>query len=117
MPGPVNHVIASASSHVPGLRRLPMLKLLALAEVAFLAHRHATRLDPNERRRLYELVKIGGKTHHFSRAELNELSALLAKTEPRLFVGEAADRLSPIPLPKVLVRGRRKRGQAPEPAE
>jgi hypothetical protein len=33
---------------------------------------------------------------------------LLAKMEPRLFVGEAADRLSPIPLPTVLVRGRRK---------
>ena len=108
MPGPVNHAIASASSHVPGLKRLPMLKVLAIAEVALLAHRHARRLDDSDRRRLYEIVKSSGKTHRMSRAELNELSMLLAKMEPRLFVGEAADRLSPIPLPKVLVRGRRK---------
>ena len=44
------------------------------------------------------------------RRERDELSELLAKVEPREFVGEAADRLSPVPLPKRLTHGRGRSG-------
>jgi hypothetical protein len=33
----------------------------------------------------------------------------VAKAEPRLFVGEVAEKLSPIKLPQRIVRGRRRR--------
>jgi hypothetical protein len=101
----LRHVIARA----PGLRRLPVLKVLAVAEIALLAHDHVTRLDREERRRLVELVRRGhGRPSHLSDAEREELDALVAKAEPRLFAGLVADKLSPIPLPKRIVHGPRR---------
>jgi hypothetical protein len=87
-----------------------MFKLLAIAEIAVLARRHALRLTPPERRRLVELLRKGrGRGRNLEPAEREELAALVAKVEPRLFVGSAADRLSPFPLPRRLVEGRRRR--------
>jgi hypothetical protein len=87
------------------LKRLPLLKLLALAEVMMLAREHVTRLDSRERRRLLELVRIGrGRRRNLSPREREELSRLLAKTEPRLFLGNAADKLSPVPVPQPVRR-------------
>jgi hypothetical protein len=81
-------------------RRIPLLKLLAIAEVAMLARDHVSRLDRGERRRLVELVRIGrGRRRNLSEREREELSRLVAKAEPRLFLGAAADKLSPVPLP------------------
>ncbi len=37
------------------------------------------------------------------------IGALVAKLEPRLFVGSAADRLSPMPVPKRLLYGSRRK--------
>jgi energy-coupling factor transporter ATP-binding protein EcfA2 len=93
---------------MPGLRRLPAAKVLALAEIALLAREHVTRLDPQERRRFLALVRRArGRTSKLSARERAELTALVAKVNPRLFVGLVADKLSPVPLPRRVVRGRR----------
>ena len=104
-------VLTHGASRVPGLRRLPVLKLLAIGEIALLARTHVQKLDAGERRRLLELLrKAHGRPSHLSTEEHDELSRLVAKAEPRLFAGLAADRLSPVPLPRRVVEGRRRRG-------
>jgi hypothetical protein len=101
----INRVIDRGARRIPGLRRLPMLKLLALGEVALLAQEHLSKLDRNERRRLVELVRIGrGRRRNLSAREQDELSRLVAKAEPRAFAAAAAQKLSPVPIPGPLVR-------------
>lgn len=98
------------AGRIPGLRRLPILKLLAVGEIALLARSHIAKLDPAERRRFIDLLRKGhGRPSNLSQAEREELSKLVAKAEPRLFAGLAADKLSPVPLPRRVVRGPRKR--------
>lgn len=93
---------------MPALKRVPVLKLLAAAELVLLARDHAARLTPAERRRLVALVRIGrGRRRNLSPEHQQELAALIAKTEPRALVGTAAERLSPVPLPRRLLYGRR----------
>lgn len=88
-----------------GARFAPML---TAAELAWLATRHVGRLDSFERRRLIALArKSHGRPGALSKAERAELGALLAALEPRLFVGSAVKRLSPVPLPKRLLFGPR----------
>jgi hypothetical protein len=92
------------------LRHVPIVRLLAVAEVALVAHDHVARLEPQERRRILELVRIGrGRPQRLSEAQREELRQLVAKSEPRLFVGEVAEKLSPVKLPGRIVRGRKKR--------
>ncbi len=106
--GPAAHALAAASRRVPVLKRLPVLRLLALGEVLLLARDHFERLSPDERHRLVALVRHGrGRPKNLSQRDRDELSDLLAKVEPRAFVGEAAERLSPVPLPKRLTHGPR----------
>ena len=109
--GATKAVIAKGASRVPGLKRLPIYKVIAIGEVALLARSHAVRLDRDERRRLAALIRKGrGRASRLTEPDRDELRELVAKTEPRLFVGLAADALSPLPLPRRLVRGpRRKR--------
>ena len=95
---------------IPGLRRLPVLKLLAIGEIALLARSHLYRLEPDERRRLISLLRAGrGNPRKLSDADREELQRLVAKTEPRLFAGMTADKLSPLPLPRRVVHGPRRR--------
>jgi hypothetical protein len=102
--------IGRAASRVPGLKRLPIMKLLAIAEIAVIARDHIERLEPHERRRIVELVRRGrGRPSNLSPREREELAKLVAKAEPRLFAGVAAEKLSPVPLPKRFVQGPRKR--------
>jgi hypothetical protein len=104
-------VLTHGVSRVPGLRRLPVFKLLAIGEIALLARSHIQKLDPDERRRFVELLREGrGRPSNLSAAERDELSRLVAKAEPRLFAGGVVDKLSPVPLPRRLVQGRRPRG-------
>jgi hypothetical protein len=106
----VTRSLARAAGHVPGVRRVPVLKLLSIAEVAMLAREHLTRLSPAERRRLVVLVREGrGRPSNLGPGEREELHALVAKLEPRLLAGAAVDRLSPVPLPRRLVYGRGRR--------
>jgi hypothetical protein len=106
----IRHGLVRGVGRIPGLRRLPMLKVLAIGEIALLARSHIAKLDAAERHRFIELMrKARGRPRHLSLDEREELSALVAKAEPRLFAGLAADRLSPIPLPGRLIRGPRRR--------
>jgi hypothetical protein len=102
--------LVHGAGRVPGLRRLPVMKVLAVGEIALLARDHAAKLDPDERRRLVELIRAGrGRPKNLSPDERDELEALVAKVEPRLFLGLTADKLSPVPLPRRVVEGRRRR--------
>jgi hypothetical protein len=108
--GLVNNAVARAARRVPGLKRLPVMKLLAIGEILVLAREHLERLEPAERRRVVELVRRGrGRRSHLTQREREELARLVAKAEPRLFAGTAAEKLSPVPLPKRVVRGPRRR--------
>lgn len=85
------------------LRRLPLFRLLAAAEIAMLARRHLRNLDPGERRRLAELVRRGlGMTP----AERDELRGLLSRLDPGAFAGAALDAISPVGLPRRFTRRR-----------
>jgi hypothetical protein len=88
------------------VRAIPFFKILAIAQVALLARRHIVALTPMERRRLAELVRHG---HHLSADERHELRDLVMKLEPRAFAVYAADKMSPFPLPKRMLGGRRRR--------
>jgi hypothetical protein len=101
-----NRLLAHGISRVPGLKRIPIFKLLALAEVAILAKAHYGRLSAAERSRLFQLVKTSrGRSGNLTQSERDELAGLVNKMEPRMFAGTAANQLSPIPLPKRLTHG------------
>ena len=89
------------------LRRMPLFKLLAVAQTALLARRHLQRLDASDRRRLSELVRRG---RGMDRAERDELRRLLGKLEPRAFAVTTARAFSPVPLPRWLA-GRSRSGR------
>jgi hypothetical protein len=105
--GPVTHSVGKITEKVPGLRRVPVVRLLSAAEVALLARDHLVRLEPAERRRLLHLVRVGhGRRARLTAAERRELEALVIKLEPRRLMGDAVHRLSPLPLPHRLLYGR-----------
>lgn len=81
-------------------KKLPFLKIFAIAQVALLVRRHLRGLDKTERSRLLELGRKGTK---LTPAERVELRALVNKMEPKSFVLGAADKISPVPLPRWLV--------------
>ena len=87
------------------LRRMPLFRLLAIAQTVRLARRHFQALDADDRRRLGELVRRGRR---MDKAERDELRRLLAKLEPRAFAAATANAFSPVPLPRGLA-GRPKR--------
>jgi hypothetical protein len=104
----ITRSLGHAATHVPGLRRLPVFKLISIAEVGLLARDHLLRLTPAERHRLIELVRVArGRPSRLSATDREELAGLVAKLEPRLLAGEAVDRISPVPLPKRVTRGKR----------
>jgi hypothetical protein len=106
MARPVVTLLGRTAQHVPGLRRLPILKLVMLGEIAVLARAHISKLEPAEWRRLGELIRIArGRPSNLSARQRRELESLIAKAEPRLFAGEAVDRLAPVPVPTRLLYG------------
>jgi hypothetical protein len=89
--------VARAAQRLPGLKRLPLARLVLLAEVAVLAKAHYELLTPNERRRLVVLIRDArGMPRNLSERERRELRKLVAKVEPKLFATEAAQRFSPL---------------------
>jgi len=87
-------------------RGVPIAWVLLVGEVALLAGRHLARLDRGERRRLMALVgRSRGRPGSLSASDRRELHTLVARLEPRLFVGTALRRISPAPLPKRLLYG------------
>jgi hypothetical protein len=80
-------------------RRMPFLRVIAIAQLLLLARRHFNKLDSSDRRRLRELV---GRGRSMSSAERGELFRLLSKVEPRALAAATADAFSPLPLPRRL---------------
>ena len=110
MPGRLStEAIGRIARRHPRLRRLPATTLIEIGEIVLLARDHLQKLEPHERRRVVALMRIGrGRPRNLTRAQRDELTGLVAKAEPRLFFGLAADKLSPVPLPKRLVFGGRR---------
>jgi antitoxin (DNA-binding transcriptional repressor) of toxin-antitoxin stability system len=82
---------------VRAARGIPVARLIAIGELLLLAREHITRLEPEERRRVVELVRRGARPRgRLSGRERRELEALIAKAEPRLFAREAVRKFSPI---------------------
>ena len=97
--------LGRAAQRLPGLRRLPVMRLLLLGEVILLARAHIERLTPAERRRLVLLMREArGRPSTLSSRKHDELQALIAKADPKLFATTAAGKLSPLPLPRMLTR-------------
>jgi hypothetical protein len=87
---------------------VPLARLLLVGELTLMGWRHLARLDRDERRRLVALlVRARGRRRTLTRGERRELALLLARLEPRLFLGSAVKRLSPVPVPKRLLYGKR----------
>jgi hypothetical protein len=106
--GPVGRAAGRAAERVPGVRHVPVLKLLVAAEIAMMAHDHLTKLSPQERRRLFELVRIGhGRRRNLSDEQREELTELISRIEPRLLFGQALSKVSPVHLPRRVVYGPR----------
>jgi hypothetical protein len=104
-------VLRSAIARSP-LKRLkhgvPLAWVLLAGEVTLSAAKQASRLDGAQRRRLIALArKSGGRPSSLNEHERKELSILLADLQPRLFFGSTLKRMSPMPLPKRLLYGRR----------
>jgi hypothetical protein len=85
-------------------KAVPLARLLTAAQVVMMARSHWHRLETYERRRVLYLVRRG---RGLSIAERAELARLVAKADARLFAGLVAQRFSPVPLPRRIVRGKR----------
>jgi hypothetical protein len=93
------HLVSRTLTRVRVLRKLPLVRVVAVAEVVILANEHVHKLEPQERRRLIELVKRGrARPSHLSARERRELTALLAKAEPKQFVSRAMEKITGVPV-------------------
>jgi hypothetical protein len=78
------------------------------AEIAAMAWTHLAMLNGVQRRRLLALLgRARGRPGSLSDSEREELRALVAILQPRLFLGAATSRLSPLPVPKRVLYGPR----------
>jgi hypothetical protein len=98
MPTPfANVALARAAERLPGLRRLPLARLVIVAELAILAKAHLDRLKPAERRRLLVLLREArGIPKNLSDRDRREFEKLVAKLEPKIFANTAVDKFSPV---------------------
>jgi hypothetical protein len=89
--------VARAAQRLPGLKRLPLARLVLLAEVALLAKTHYEMLTPTERRRLVTLIRDArGMPRNLSERDQRELRKLVAKVEPKAFATEAVQKFTPL---------------------
>jgi hypothetical protein len=87
---------------------VPIVGMLLVAEVAAMAWAHLTKLNSTQRRRLFALLaQSRGRPGSLTENEREELAFLFAILEPRLFLGSATKRLSPVPVPQRLLYGPR----------
>ncbi len=86
----------------------PIVGVLLAAEIAAMARTHLAMLNGPQRRRLLALLgQARGRPGSLSDYEQEELWALIATLQPRLFLGSATRRLSPLPVPKRVLYGPR----------
>jgi hypothetical protein len=98
--GQSKRLVAWQQPALPGWR-------LLVAEVVVLAKRHLSKLDAAQRRRPFSLlVRAEGRPRSLTAAERYEFLYLVAMLEPRLLLGTAIRRVSPLPLPRRLLFGR-----------
>jgi hypothetical protein len=65
---------------IPGVRRIPIMWVLTIAEAVVATRRHWAGLDPHTRRRLRQLVmKSGGRPSNLTAAEKQELRSLVGR--------------------------------------
>ena len=84
----------------------PIVGVFLAAEVAAMTWKHFSKLNSAQRRRLIALLSQSrGRPRSLSHSEREELGAIFAALEPRLFLGSATRRLSPVPVPKRLLYG------------
>jgi hypothetical protein len=94
-------------------KAIPVARLIVIGEVALTVGRHLQKLDASERRQLVSLVLDSARYRGgLSDSERDELHGLIVKLEPRLLMGTAVKRFSPVPLPRRLLYGPRKRTSA-----
>lgn len=87
---------------------VPIGALLLAGQLAAMAWAHLEKLDAVQRRRLLALLaQTRGRLSSLSESERAELAALVRILEPRLFLGSATKRLSPVPVPQRLLYGPR----------
>jgi hypothetical protein len=87
-------------------KAFPLARMLLIGELAVLAGRHIARLDAGERSRLLFLLRKGrGRPGALDDGERAELFELIARVDPQAFVGTAALRISPVPVPGWAVQG------------
>jgi hypothetical protein len=92
------------------VKGVPVGRLLLLGDIALRARRHVALLSAEERWRIAVLVAAGARRRGaLSRRERVELALLVAKMEPRAFLGIAASRMSPVPIPRRVLMGKRAR--------
>ncbi len=104
-------VVRFLARHTP-LKRLvrgsPMVAILMSANIAAMAWTHLAKLNDAQRRRLLALLwQSRGRPRSLSYGERDELAALVELLQPRLFLGSATKRFSPVPVPKRLLYGPR----------
>jgi len=93
----MNVALARAAERVPGLRRLPLARLVIIAELAILAKAHLDRLTPSERKRLLILLRDAkGWPKNLSDRDRREFEKLVSKLEPHMFANAAAEKFSPV---------------------
>jgi hypothetical protein len=98
--GLYTQLVGKAAQRIPGLRMLPVVRLIMAGEVLVLGKHHFDQISAEERGRIIGLVaKAKGRPKNLSLEEQVELNAIVQKLEPRLFMAEAADRMSPVGVP------------------
>jgi hypothetical protein len=86
----------------------PIVAVLLAGEIAAMAWTHLAMLNGAQRRRLLALlVKARGRPGSLSASEREELRALIATLQLRLFLGSATRRISPVPVPQRVLYGPR----------
>jgi len=79
------------------LKRVPIFRLLVIAQLGLLVGEHVRKLSPRERQRLVWLVrKARGRPRNLRPSERDELRDLVSKLEPSQFARSAARKVSPI---------------------
>ena len=102
------HLVLKAAPLRRFTKGFPIVGVLLAAEIGAMAWTHLAMLNGAQRRRLLALLgQARGRPGLLSDSEREELTALIATLQPRLFLGSATRRLSPLPVPKRVLYGPR----------